>query len=480
MLQCSKLSSKALQFKGLNHECLQNTVLATIINAKILRLEHINVLFSKLDTQIRYPKHSLYKALASKEKRNFILECKQSSPTLGDYCHDFNLDKLVSVYNNYASAISVLCEEDFFKGDISYLNYVKKHTNLPVICKDFIICKEQIKLAKVAGADAILLMLSILEPKYFKELFDYAKTLDLDVLCEVSTEDEAKIANKLQVPLVGINNRNLKTLEISFARTQTLLPKLKNCLVISESGIKNHQDLLSLPAVNGYLIGSSLCADIQHLELNLKALMFGKNKVCGINNPELIQCLIANKLYFAGLIFAPNSKRLVDIQTAQQIINKDPHNINLNFVGVFYNQSFDVVNEYIKTLDLKYIQLHGEESPRFIEKIKTKNPDIKIIKAFAITDNLPTVSFADYDTICEYFLLDSKNPGNNQSFDHQLLDNFTYAHKSLLAGGINSNNFDEAFKHNFCGVDINSAAESTPGHKDQTLINTIFSKINQY
>lgn len=189
MLHTEPLTAQAKSYLGLNHEGLEGTVLATIINKKVLDVKEI-----VLKGQRTAPLRSLSKALENKGGRNFILECKQSSPTLGDFCKDFDLDKLISCYEKRASAISVLCEKHFFKGSLDYLKYVKEHCSLPVICKDFIICKEQIDEAYIAGADAVLLMLSVLTRAKFEELFNYAHSLNLDVLTEVDDKDDAMYA----------------------------------------------------------------------------------------------------------------------------------------------------------------------------------------------------------------------------------------------------------------------------------------------
>src|SRR5574344_1348318 len=154
MLQAQKLTSQAKAFVGLNTKAIDETVIATIINKKVEDVKNLKVTGKRTA-----PLLSLRTALGNKDSRNFILECKKSSPTLGDFCKDFDLDKLIACYETKASAISVLCEEHFFKGSIEFLKYVKERTTLPVICKDFIICKEQIVNAYAAGADAILLML---------------------------------------------------------------------------------------------------------------------------------------------------------------------------------------------------------------------------------------------------------------------------------------------------------------------------------
>ena len=154
MLQAQKLSAAALKYSGLNIESLDNTVLATIINKKVENITAIKDYNHSLTSEsfIERKPHEFKRALQG-NKRHFILECKKSSPSLGDFCPDFNLEKIVSYYNDRADAISVLTEEFFFKGSFEYLKQVRKLTEKPILCKDFIIAKEQIEIAKKIGAD---------------------------------------------------------------------------------------------------------------------------------------------------------------------------------------------------------------------------------------------------------------------------------------------------------------------------------------
>lgn len=140
-----------------------------------------------------------------------------------------------------------MCEKNFFKGSIDYLRYVKEHCSLPVICKDFIICKEQIKEAYVAGADAVLLMLSVLDKDTYLELYNYAHSLNLDVLTEVDDETQAQFTIDNNIKIVGINNRDLRILKINLdtaKRISKMFPS--DVRVVSESGINTHNDLTYL------------------------------------------------------------------------------------------------------------------------------------------------------------------------------------------------------------------------------------------
>lgn len=198
-----------------------------------------------------------------------IAEIKQASPSAGVIRQNFNLEEIARFYQEAGvQAVSVLTEEDFFKGNLAYLNQVKNIVTCPILRKDFIFESYQVYESRYYGADAILLIADLLTKDKLLELMQVADSLDLDYLVEVHDEKELKKVLNLKVPIIGINNRNLRTLEIDFKTTEklfTLIPKEK--IVVVESGIKNSQDILFLKILGagGVLIGTAFmsAADIK-------------------------------------------------------------------------------------------------------------------------------------------------------------------------------------------------------------------------
>lgn len=473
MLQKEALIKEALVFPGLNIKGIEDTVLATIINKKV-----IDVATLKPQGTRTAPHCSLEKALSNQDGRNFILECKKSSPTLGDFCKDFNLDKIISCYENKACAISVLCEEHFFKGSIEFLKYVKARTKLPVICKDFIICKEQIKNAYIAGADAVLLMLSVLQKDTYLTLLDYAHSLDLDVLTEVDDINDAKFAIEHKIKIVGINNRDLRTLKVDLDNAKKLYPLFdKDTLVVSESGIHEHSNLVDLKPINSFLIGSSLTAN-SDIEFKACSMLYGTNKVCGITTYEALDAVVNNHASFAGFIFADKSPRKVTLEKAKEL-SKDFLG-KIQFVGVFVDESIDKMVQIAKEVPLNALQLHGHESVETVKELKEKLPGIKIIKAFNITNKEDFKALDAYFDECDYFILDSKSPGSGTCFDWGQIPKDLDKHKILLSGGIGLDNVENALSYEFAGLDLNSKLEAQKGIKDVQKINDIFKIINKY
>ena len=208
-------------------------------------------------------------AISKPRQISLIAEIKQSSPSRGMIRQDFNLGQIARAYEEAgAQAVSVLTEEDFFGGKAAYLNEVKGIFKGPVLRKDFILESYQVYESRYLGADAILLIADLLTKEKLVELMRIADSLSLDYLVEVHDEKELKKVLNLKVPVIGINNRNLRTLEVDFKTTEklfTLVPRDK--VVVVESGIKNSQDILFLKILgaSAVLVGTAFmeAADIK-------------------------------------------------------------------------------------------------------------------------------------------------------------------------------------------------------------------------
>ncbi|MDA9138922.1 indole-3-glycerol-phosphate synthase, partial [Candidatus Pelagibacter ubique] len=169
--------------------------------------------------------------------------------------------------NNKATCLSILTEEDFFLGSLSDISKVKEKINLPVLCKDFFIDKFQVPLAKSYGADAILIILAGVSDDLANELYEEAMRLNMSIIVEVHTIEEAEKALNFKEALIGINNRNLKTLKTDLNTTYDIYNVLSNhsSPLISESGIKTKEELLSLEnktEIKTFLIGESLLKNL--------------------------------------------------------------------------------------------------------------------------------------------------------------------------------------------------------------------------
>ena len=415
---------------------------------------------------------SFYDALSG-DNTAFILECKKASPSKGLIRDDFDLDYIASVYNNHASAISVLTDEKYFQGSFDFLPQVKKQTKQPILCKDFMISPYQVYLARHYQADAILLMLSVLNDDEYRELAQIAHSLGMGVLTEVSNEEELERAIELKAKVVGINNRNLRDLTIDLNRTKQLAPKLpEGTTVISESGIYNHQQVRDLAKfANGFLIGSSLMSE-DNIELAVRKVLLGENKVCGLTHADDAAKAYNAGAVYGGLIFADKSKRKVDEESARLTMSGAP----LRYVGVFQNQSAEYICEMAKSLELNAIQLHGDEDEAFVADLREQLDDsTEIWKAYGVMDEVP--SFVGN---VDRHLLDSKigtqSGGTGKAFDWSKIDNPNV----MLAGGLNADNIAEASQLGCLGLDLNSGVEIEPGKKSREKLEQAFATIRNY
>ena len=202
------------------------------------------------------------------DKISIIAEIKKASPSAGVIIEDYNPVEIAKIYNkNNVTCLSVLTEEDFFLGNLIHISKIKQKFNLPILCKDFFIDKFQIPLAKSYGADAILIILAGVSDDLANELYEEALRFNMSVIVEVHTVEEAEKALNFKDALIGINNRNLKTLKTDINTTYDIYNALSNHQgpLISESGIKTKDELLDLnnkTSIKTFLIGESLLKNL--------------------------------------------------------------------------------------------------------------------------------------------------------------------------------------------------------------------------
>ncbi len=201
-------------------------------------------------------------------KISIIAEIKKASPSAGLIIENYNPVNIAEIYNkNKATCLSVLTEEDFFLGNLLHISKIKEKVNLPILCKDFFIDKFQVYLSKSYGADAILIILAGISDERANILYEEALKLNMSVIVEVHNVDEANRALKFSDALIGINNRNLKTLETEISTTYDIHSVLEKHggPLISESGIKNKEQLLEIKNktnIKTFLIGESLLKNL--------------------------------------------------------------------------------------------------------------------------------------------------------------------------------------------------------------------------
>ena len=256
---------------------MAENVLEKIIQKKIekiadlkntISLESLNELINTNKTFINF-KEKIENNI-KEDKFSIIAEIKKASPSAGVIIKDYDPIKIANIYNdNKASCLSVLTEEDFFLGNMIHISKIKQKVNLPILCKDFFVDKFQIPLAKSYGSDAILIILAGVSDKLADDLYNEALKLNMSVIVEVHTVEEAKRALRFKDALIGINNRNLKTLKTDINTTFDIHDVLvgHSGPLISESGIKTKDEILELSnktTIKTFLIGESLLKNLDN------------------------------------------------------------------------------------------------------------------------------------------------------------------------------------------------------------------------
>ena len=243
------------------------TVLDSIVQARRERIDELRARFGHLRAEdLERSQRSFAAALRTRSGQGrspqpaLIMECKAASPSRGTIRSDYDPASLAAQYAPYAAAVSVLTEPDRFNGSFDDLAAVREVVDVPVLCKDFIVDEVQVLAARSLGADAVLLMLSVVPDDVYRELAELAHSLGMEVLTEVSTPQEMHRASALGAEVIGINNRDLRTLETDLARTEEMVPLAPaGVVLVGESGVGAAEDVRRLSGlVDALLVGSSL------------------------------------------------------------------------------------------------------------------------------------------------------------------------------------------------------------------------------
>lgn len=467
-------------------------VLQKIVADKEIEVAHLKQTrpLESFRNEITQNELSFYDALAA-DGSSYIFECKKASPSKGLIRENFDLDEICQAYSKEAACFSVLTDEKYFQGKHEYLQTVKSKVSQPCLNKDFFVDEYQIHLARFLGAQAVLLMLSVLSDEQYTALSTLTHQYNMDVLTEVSNEEETERALALGANIIGINNRNLRDLSTDLATTEMLAPLIRKDsrfkgVIISESGIYTNHDIQRLsPLVDGFLVGSALMAQ-DDLNAAVSQLVYGKVKVCGVSSVEQAALIAQFPVSYMGLIFAHFSKRHVSLATAIDIVTQHKH----QYVGVFVNASIEQVLDHADQLNLAAVQLHGSEDISYINALRQRlNDKIKIFKAVSVDAHNPTSFNADIDSYndlleantLDYLLLDTKvndqSGGTGQSFNWQVFEDSPIKHKLILAGGLNADNVLKASQTKVAMLDVNSGAEIGPAQKSKSKLQAIFAAI---
>lgn len=456
-----------------------------------------------------------------------ILECKSASPSKGAIRPDFDPADLARAYAPFAAAISVLCEPDFFGGDFAHLSVVSRATadpcdpsdaapssqtpagqtptdpaptgtKQPVLCKDFIIAPEQILLARAHGADAALLMLSVLDDETYRDLAALAESLGMGVLTEVLDEAEMERALKLGARVIDVNHRNLHDLTMDLQRARRLQAAYRQevaangSIVVGASGISDAQTLADLAQdLPAFLIGSAL-SGAADLEVAVRRLVLGELKICGLTSASAARAAWEAGFIYGGLNWVATSPRYLSVSESADLLAGAPQ---LRYWVVSTASSPAELTALAQDLAalraqlrqrraggdpdllpaLDGVQLHGplqaDEGALLARAREILGTVLgPAAQALRLVRALPTplLGPADWQNLPapgpqgpDLYIFDAAVGGSGAVHDWSLIPRELRA-KSLLAGGLGVENAAAARASGARGADFNSALEYPP------------------
>ena len=407
---------------------------------------------------------SLRDALAKRGAR-FIMEVKRASPS--GHRSAVSVEAAVAAYAPVADAISVLTDGADFGGSLDDLRYVRARFDGPILAKDFIVDVAQVSEARSHGADAVLVMMSVLDDAVAAAVLGEAKRFGMDAIVEVHGEAELERALALGASIVGINNRDLKTLKTDLAVTERLAPLVpSDVLVIAESGISSRADVERLaPIADAFLVGSALMAAPDVVDA-ARALVHGRVKVCGLTREEDVALAARSGATHAGLIFVPGTPRAVTVEQARRLAATAQAQ-GLKAVGVFRDAGVAEVVSIAADLKLAVVQLHGTEDAVAVRRALPDEVEVWGVCADG----------ADARDGADRTLFDTGRGGTGEPFDWSLIAGRADLERSFLAGGIGPANARAATKVGAYGLDVGSSLEARPGVKDPAKMTALFAAL---
>ena len=430
-----------------------------------LALRYDGVSLDALRARATPSRRSLAQAIAKNGAR-FILEIKKASPSGGAIRLDADPAALARGYSGVADALSVLCDRTFFGGSFDDLAAARGEFDGPILAKDFFIDSRQVVEARIAGADAVLVMLSMLDDKAAHEMIAEARRLNMDALVEVHDEVEMRRALALGAPLIGINNRDLRDLSVDLGTTERLAALAPECVLVSESGISTRSDVERLsPLVDGFLVGSSLMRADEPAQA-ARELTFGRTKLCGLNSGADLSA--ARPAAYAGFVFVPGSPRHVTAQEAAPLAGVVRKSGMLP-VGVFRDAPRRIVSDLATLMNLHAVQLHGHEDVGYVRALRRELPhSCEIWTALSVGREPLEARGGDR------LVFDNADGGSGRCFDWSLIQGHPELPHSVIAGGIGVHNARAARALGAHAIDVGSALDARPGRKSPEKIAALF------
>jgi indole-3-glycerol phosphate synthase/phosphoribosylanthranilate isomerase/anthranilate synthase/indole-3-glycerol phosphate synthase/phosphoribosylanthranilate isomerase len=430
------------------------------------------------------PPRDALAALRAGNTIHVIAEVKRASPSRGLLAPNFDPVRLAQTYETAgASLISVLTEPHFFQGSPAYLTTIKQAVRLPVLCKDFIFDEYQVYEARSWGADLILLICAVLENEQLQHLLTLAHSLGMHCLVETHSATEVYRAVTLGAQIIGVNSRDLRTFEMHPALIRNLRRLIPaDRVLVAESGIHSMADARRLARydIQAMLVGESLVTS-GDVPGQLARLLHGANesvqaKICGLSEAKHIQAAVEAGADLFGLVFYKSSHRYVTPAQAHDLVRSlGERRAQVEAVGLFVNEDADFVNRTALEAGLDVVQLHGNESPEFCQRIHRP-----VIKAIHMNDVSDLGKLQAYRETTWRLLLDTPTPGwggSGTTHDWSLARTAARGQRVFLAGGLHPENVADAISQvRPWGVDVSSGVE-TNKVKDEAKIRTFLRQV---
>ena len=418
---------------------------------------------------LRAEAKTTYRSLAqaiAQPGSSFILEIKKASPSAGAIRDVADAGAIARGYAGVADAISVLTDRKYFSGSTEDLAAARTSFGGPILAKDFFIDPRQVVEARIAGADAVLVMLSLLDDAHARTIVAEARRLGMDVLVEVHDEAEMRRAVALGAPLIGINNRDLRDLSIDLSTTERLARLAPDRLLVSESGINRRADVERLSGhVNGFLVGSALMRSECPAEA-ARELVFGRVKLCGLTKADDVRA--GRAATFAGFVFVPAGPRHLTAEEAAPLAGL-ARSFGIKPVGVFRDAPLPVVADLATLLNLEAVQLHGREDLEYVRALRRQLPSSTEIWTSVSIGREPIAGRGG-----DRLLFDNGNGGSGRTFDWDLVRRHSDLPNALLAGGIGRHNARAAGNLGAYAIDVGSSVDVVPGLKSPVKTRALF------
>jgi indole-3-glycerol phosphate synthase/phosphoribosylanthranilate isomerase len=408
---------------------------------------------------------SLARALSGRGAR-FILEIKKASPSRGTIRAIGDPSQLARGYAGVADALSVLIDGPFFGGSLGDLRSARKGFAGPLLAKDFFLDIRQVAEARIAGADAVLVMLSLLDDVAAREMIAEARSFGMEALVEVHDEAEMRRALGLGATVIGINNRDLRDLSVDLATTERLARLAPDRVLVSESGISRRADIDRLaPCVDAFLVGTSLMRAHDPAQA-ARELIFGRTKLCGLNSGDVLRA--ARPAAFAGFVFVPGSPRHVTADEAAPLAGISRRSGMLP-LGIFRDAPLSIVADIATLLNLHAVQLHGREGLDEVLVLRRQLPPSCEIWTAISVGREPLMGRGG-----DRLVFDNGDGGTGRAFDWSLIHGHLDLPRAVVAGGIGAHNAQAARRLGAYAVDVGSGVDLYPGRKSPAKIHALF------